>query len=315
MSSIERSALQATVGGRAFEKSCGRERCARRSQTSSEAATYPPAAPPSALPSVPVITSTSPRSPKCSTVPRPVSPSTPTPCESSTIDDRVVLARELDDLRELREIALHREDAVGDDQLARVARSSRERVAQRLHVRVRVDDLRRRPREPDRVDDARVVELVGEDHRRLVGEARDARLVRVPARDVGERRLGAGEVGERALELEVRLEGPADEAHRRRPGAVALEPLDPRAHDLGVPGEAEVVVRGEDDHLAASRHPHDRPLRRLERQEALVRPRVAEPVELGAELLVERGGHGVAPFGRRTILQASPDSSSANASS
>ena len=32
--------------------------------------------------------------------------------------DRVVLARELDDLGELREVALHREDAVRDDQLA-----------------------------------------------------------------------------------------------------------------------------------------------------------------------------------------------------
>ena len=39
MNSIERSALHATVGGSAFEKSCGRERCASTSQTSSEAAT------------------------------------------------------------------------------------------------------------------------------------------------------------------------------------------------------------------------------------------------------------------------------------
>ena len=68
------SAEQATVGGRAFEKSCGRERWARMSQTSSLAATNPPAAPPSALPSVEVITSTSPSRPKCSATPRPVSP-------------------------------------------------------------------------------------------------------------------------------------------------------------------------------------------------------------------------------------------------
>ena len=171
------------------------------------------------------------------------------------------------------------------------------------------------PREPNRVDEARVVELVGEDHSRVVREARDARLVRVPAGDVGERRLGPGEIRERALEREVRLERPADEAHRRRSRPVALEPLDAGAHDLRVPGEPEVVVRREDDHLAASVHPHDRPLRRLEREEALVRARVAKRVELRAELLVEGRAHGVAPFGRRTILQASPDSSSANASS
>jgi hypothetical protein len=56
-------------------------------------------------------------------------------------------------------------------------------------------------------------------------------------------------------------------------------------------------------------------LRRLEGEEALVRARVAEPVELRAELLVQHRGHGVAPFGRRTILHASPDSRRANASS
>ena len=42
------------------------------------------------------------------------------------------------------------------------------------------------------------------------------------------------------------------------------------------------------------------------RQEALVRPRLAQPVELRAELLVEDGVHAGTPFGRRTILQASP---------
>ena len=64
------------------------------------------------------------------------------PCESSTIDDRVVLARELDDLGQLREVALHAEDAVGDDELARCPRGARrEPVAQLVHVRVRVDDL------------------------------------------------------------------------------------------------------------------------------------------------------------------------------
>ena len=223
--------------------------------------------------------------------------------------------RELHDLGEPRQIALHREDAVRDDELARRARRRLEPVAQRIHVRVRVDDLARGPREPDRVDQARVVQLVGEDDRRLVRQARDARLVGVPARDVGEGRLGPGEISKGSLEREVRLEGAADEAHGRRARAVALEPLDARAHDVGVPGETEVVVGGEDDHVTVSGHPDYRPLRRLEREELLVRPRFAEPVELGAELLVERRGHAVAPFGRRTILQASPDSSSANASS
>ena len=64
------------------------------------------------------MTSTSPSTPECSATPRPVSPMTPVPCESSTSSDRVVLARELDDVGEAGEVALHREDAVRDDELA-----------------------------------------------------------------------------------------------------------------------------------------------------------------------------------------------------
>ena len=59
--------------------------------------------------------------------------------------DSFELVRELDDLGELREIAFHRENAVGDDQLACVTWGGREPVAQGAHVRVRIDDLRRRP--------------------------------------------------------------------------------------------------------------------------------------------------------------------------
>ena len=160
-----------------------------------------------------------------------------------------------------------------------------------------------------------MVERVREDHGRVVREAGDARLVRVPAGDVRERRLGPGEIRERALERQVRLERPADEPHGGRTRPVPLQAVDAGSHDLRVTGEPEVVVRREHDHLAASFHMHDRPLGRLEGQEALVRACVAKRVQLRAELLVEGRAHGVAPFGRRTILQASPDSSSANASS
>src|SRR4029078_4243020 len=113
----------------------------------------------------------------------------------------------------------------------------------------------------------------------------------------------------------VWLEGSTDEAHGRGAGAVTLETLDSRPHHLGVPGESEIVVRREDDHLAAALHLDDGALRGLQRQEALVRLRVAQRVELGAQVAVETRAHPGTPFGRRTILQASPDSRSAKASS
>ena len=196
---------------------------------------------------------------------------------------RVVLPHELDDLRQLREVALHREDAVGDHERALPRFQRGELLAQGVHVGVLVDRLARGLREPDRVDDRRVVQLVGEDHRVLVGQARDRGLVRVPARHVGERGLGADELGELALELEVRLERAADEAHGRRARAVLAEPLDPGLDHLRPVGEPEVVVRGEHEHLAAALHLDERPLRRAERVEALVGARLAQRVELGAQ--------------------------------
>ena len=210
------SAEHATVGGSAFEKSCGRERWARMSHTSSLAATKPPAAPPSALPSVEVIDV---HLAEQAVVLRDAAAGVADDSGAvGVVDDerRVVLPHELDDLRQLREVALHREDAVGDHERALPRFQRVELLAQGVHVGVLVDRLARGLREPDRVDDRRVVQLVGEDHRVLVGQARNRGLVRVPARHVGERGLGADEIGELALQLEVRLERAADEAHATR---------------------------------------------------------------------------------------------------
>ena len=207
----------------------------------------------------------------------------------------LVLARELDDLGQPREVSLHGEDPVGDDELPlpRLARS--EPVAKLVHRRVLVDHLARGSREPDGVDDRGVVELVREDDGVLVGERRDGCLVRVPAGDVGQRRLRADEVGELALELVVDLERPADEAHRARARPVAAEPLDPRLDHLRSRCEPEVVVRREDEHPASALHLHHGPLRREQGVEALVRPGLAQRVELGGDRLVELlardGGH------------------------
>ena len=49
-------------------------------------------------------------------------------------DDGLELAGELDDLRQLREVALHREDTVRDDQLSCLSRSAGKRVAKRARV-------------------------------------------------------------------------------------------------------------------------------------------------------------------------------------
>jgi hypothetical protein len=204
-------------------------------------------------------------------------------------DDGVVRARELEDAGQLRQVALHREHAIRDHELALPRLARLQASAQLVHRRMAVDDLARRPGEPDRVDDRGVVERVREDDRVLVRERRDRRLVRVPARDVGERRIRTGEVGQLALELEVRLERPADEADGCGSRAVAAQALDPGLDDLRPVREPEVVVRREHEHLAPALHLHDGALRRGEDVRGLVGAGLAESGELRAERLVEPG--------------------------
>jgi len=84
---------------------------------------------------------------------------------------RVVALRQLDDLSERRDVAVHREDAVGDDQRATVARLAQP-PGEVLEVAVAVhEDLGMR--QPAAVDDAGVVQLVGEDDAAAPGQRRD----------------------------------------------------------------------------------------------------------------------------------------------
>ena len=108
------------------------------------------------------------------------------------VDDHahVVAPGELDDLRQRRDVAVHREDAVGDDQRAAplgLAQAPREVV----DVAVVVDEGLG-PRQPAAVDDRGVVELVGEDDlaaRRASAETTPS--VRQVAGAEQQRRLGA----------------------------------------------------------------------------------------------------------------------------
>ena len=116
---------------------------------------------------------------------------------------RAVAARELAQPAELRDVAVHREEAVGDDQAA-VAGQPAEAPGEVLEVAVAVDE-RLGPGEAAAVDDARVIELVGEDDVAAAGEGGDDAGVGEVARSEQQRRLGPVEVGEVPLELVVGL--------------------------------------------------------------------------------------------------------------
>ena len=74
-----------TTGATELENRYGRDRCRSTATISARPLTYPPLAPPSALPRVPVSTSTRSDTPDSSGVPRPFAPTKPTACESSTM--------------------------------------------------------------------------------------------------------------------------------------------------------------------------------------------------------------------------------------
>ena len=149
---------------------------------------------------------------------------------------RVVLAAELQQVGELGDRALHREDAVGDHQLdPAVARRGQLRF-QVGEIGVLVDRglaLGDRLGQPDAVDDGGVVQLIADDDVVLAQQRGGHRLVGVPAADEAESEAGgADQPGTGGLERAMHGEGAADEAHRGGAGAEAVERGLARGHHL-----------------------------------------------------------------------------------
>ena len=119
-----RRALAATVGARPLEKSCGRERCSSTRQSGAAPATKPPAAPPSALPSVPVVMSTASARPNVRRSRRRARRARRGRGSRRRSAPRRGRGRARQ-LRQPRQVALHREDPVGDHQLAARVEPSR----------------------------------------------------------------------------------------------------------------------------------------------------------------------------------------------
>jgi hypothetical protein len=153
------------------------------------------------------------------------------------------------ELRDRTEVAVHREHAVGDDQLARARGQVLEDGARGVHVLVR-EDLDGGATQPGAVDDAGVVERIGDDEVVLAehrgdgaGVGGEAALEHHHGLDVLERR-------EPALELHVQFHRPGDGADRAGADAVLRDRVERRLFQLRMRREAEVVVRGEIDHRA-----------------------------------------------------------------
>ena len=145
------------------------------------------------------------------------------------------------------EVAVHREHAVGDQDLALRGRQLLEDLARGVDVLVR-KHLDRRAAQPAAVDDARVIQLIGDDDVVLGEDGRDGAGVGGEAALKHHDGLDVLELGEAALELHVHLHRAGDRAHRARADAVLADGVERGLAQLRVRGEAEIVVRRQVDH-------------------------------------------------------------------
>jgi len=153
-----------------------------------------------------------------------------------------VLRAEIADLRQGGDVALHRVDAVDDDEhaaavLARALQLLLEAVEAVVAERAQLG-----PREQDAVEDRGVVPRVRDD--RVAGredrpERADVRLVAGREDDAV---LGAHPRGELGLQLEMQLRRAVEQARAGQPRAVALERVLGALAHARIARQAEVVV-------------------------------------------------------------------------
>jgi hypothetical protein len=165
--------------------------------------------------------------------------------------DRAVFLGGLHQAGQRPDVAIHREHAIGDQQLSpRLPVQLGQFPFGRRRIFVRKDvDLR--AREPAAVDDAGVIQFVGDDvifgsqHRR-----HGARVGREPGLK-HHARFYVLETGDALLKLHVQRHGSRNRAHRSRPHAVAPGGVQRRFPQLRVCGQPQIVVGGEVDHVLA----------------------------------------------------------------
>ena len=190
------------------------------------------------------------------------------------IGHRAIALGEIADLRQRRDVAVHRVQALADDQLGPVRPRGSQKLFQIRHVAV-AEDYPLATGLAHAFDHRIVIERVRQDQavRNELCDGRDAGLVRDIARREQQRGFLAVQVGQFRLELHQRVMGAGDVAGAAGAGADPGRGLDHRADHLGVLAHAEIVV-GAPDHDVA------RPLRRMPGR---VREPAGDPFQVGED--------------------------------
>ena len=186
------------------------------------------------------------------------------------------------ELRQRSDVAVHGKDAVGDEQL--VAGFVLDFVQQLLGVRdvLVTKNLDFGAREACAVDDAGVVQLVGDDEVFFAEDRRNRPSISREARLEDDAGLHVLEARDLLLQLHVNTHGAGDGAHRARAHAILLRRLQSGFAQLGVRCQPEVVVGSEVDDLLAVEGAH-RPLLILQHTQLEVRAFLLQVVELVGE--------------------------------
>ena len=234
--------------------------------------------------------STRSRTPNSSGVPAPDGPDEADRVRVVDHHQGVVALGQVADLVERREVAVHREDAVGDDQPTPGALAASQLLLEVGHVPVAVAQALRLA-QPDAVDDRGVVELVGDD--RVLGAEQhlEHAAVGVEAGREQDRGLGAEKRGELVLELDVLGLRAADEPHAGHPEAPRVERACAAATSRGSFGQPQVVVGAEVQDVLAART-HVRGLRRGQLALRLVEAGGPDLGEVAVELRANVGVDG-----------------------
>ena len=192
-----------------------------------------------------------------------------------------VLAGELDDLGQRRDVAVHREDGVGHDQRA-ASFGLAHAPGEVLDIGMAVDEGLR-ARQPAAVDDRGVVELVGEDDLALARQGGDYAQVGEVARAEEQGRRRALEVGQALLQAPVHRHRARDQARGPAADAPAHRRVGRRLAHAGMVREPQVVVRAQQQHGLAVQH-DARALRPADHAHAAIEPELLELLEALVDL-------------------------------
>ncbi len=148
------------------------------------------------------------------------------------------------------EVAVHAEDAVGDEQLLLSGGQVLDDLARGVDVFVR-KDLDGGSAQPAAVDDARVIQFIRDDDVVFCEDGRDGAGVGGEPALKHDDRFGLLEHGQPTFEFHVNRHRAGDRAHGAGAHTEFFGRLDHRGDELGMRRETEIVVRRQVDDLFA----------------------------------------------------------------